>query len=136
MARGPARHPLEAVNLVFDLTRSVTAPAQARRVAARLAADLRPDTFAALRIVVSELVSNAVKYGPGSPIHVEIVVLAPGHVRGEVADRGSAGTPAAGPRIDAQPGAHGGFGLRMVDRLTTSWGVRPGSSHVWFELGG
>ena len=35
------------------------------------------------------------------------------------------------PRHDQ---AIGGWGLDLVDRLAGSWGVREGSTHVWFEL--
>jgi anti-sigma regulatory factor (Ser/Thr protein kinase) len=54
-----------------------------------LVADLAPDTLGDLRIVVSELVSNAVKYGPGNPVHVELDVSAPDSVRGEIVDHGN-----------------------------------------------
>ena len=60
------------MRLVFDLTVSTSAPFQARTMLGALAADLDPETLGDLRIVVSELVSNAVKYGPGTPIHVEL----------------------------------------------------------------
>jgi two-component sensor histidine kinase len=96
-----------------------------------LAADLEPETLGDQRIVVSELVSNAVKSGPGTPVHVELHVRGPTRVSGEVADRGDRrrGRP-------ERPGAHGGYGMRLVASLATAWGVRDGSTHVWFELGG
>jgi hypothetical protein len=28
----------------------------------------------------------------------------------------------------------GGWGLHMVEALTERWGVRDGSTHVWFEI--
>jgi anti-sigma regulatory factor (Ser/Thr protein kinase) len=121
------------MRLVFDLTVSTSAPAEARAMLDALAADVAPDTLGDLRIVVSELVSNAIKYGPGSPVHVELEVSAPDHVRGEVVDDGS---PAIAPRIHERPGEHGGYGMRLVDALTAAWGVREGSTDVWFELGG
>ena len=49
------------MRLVFDLTVSTSAPFQVRTMLAALAADLDPKTLG-LRIVVSEMVSNAVKW--------------------------------------------------------------------------
>jgi anti-sigma regulatory factor (Ser/Thr protein kinase) len=121
------------MRLVFDLTVSTSAPFEARTMLDALAADLEPETLGDLRIIVSELVSNAVKYGPGTPVHVELDALSPGRVRGEIADHGE---PSTAPRIHERPGAHGGYGLRLVDSLTTAWGVHQGSTDVWFELGG
>jgi two-component sensor histidine kinase len=121
------------MRLVFDLTVSTSAPSQARAMVDALAADLDTETMGDLRIVVSELVSNAVKYGAGDPVHVALDVSAPGRVRGEVSNRGD---PASAPHIHQRPGAHGGYGLRLVDALAIAWGVREGSTDVWFELGG
>ncbi len=36
-------------------------------------------------------------------------------------------------RIGASDEA-GGWGLHLVETLAESWGVREGSTHVWFEL--
>ena len=121
------------MRLVVDLTVSTSAPSQARTMLDALVADLEPETLSDLRIIVSELVSNAVKYGHGSPVHVELDVSAPDRVRGRVATRGD---PAGAPHIHERPGAHGGYGLRLVDSLTTAWGVHEGSTDVWFVLGG
>jgi two-component sensor histidine kinase len=120
------------MRLVFDLTVSTNAPSEARAMLDALAADLEPETLSDLRIVVSELVSNAVKYGPGNPVHVELDVSELDRVSGEVVTRGD---PAGAPHIHARPGAHGGYGLRLVDALSRAWGVRDGSTDVWFELG-
>src|SRR4051794_4237153 len=119
------------MRLVFDLTVSTSAPSQARAMLDALAADLARDTLGDLRIVVSELVSNSVKYGPGTPVHVELEVSAPDRVRGEIVDHGD---PATAPRIHERPGEHGGYGMRLVDALTTAWGVREGGTDVWFEV--
>jgi two-component sensor histidine kinase len=121
------------MRLVFDLTVSTNAPSEARAMLDALAADLEPETLSGLRIIVSELVSNAVKYGPGTPVQVELDVSAPDRVSGEVVTDGA---PAGAPHIQARPGAHGGYGLRLVDALSRAWGVREASTDVWFELGG
>ena len=124
------------MRFVFDLAPSTVAPSHARTLARGLAGDLRPEMLADLRIVVSELVANAVKYGPGGAIHVELDVVSAGHVRGSVAERLDDGRRVSEPHIVAEPGAHGGYGLRLVDGLTTDWGVGDDSTVVWFELGG
>jgi anti-sigma regulatory factor (Ser/Thr protein kinase) len=51
-------------------------------------------------------------------------------VRVEVSDEGNV---ALAPI--PTPGAHGGRGLSIVDRLADDWGVREGSTKVWFRLG-
>jgi anti-sigma regulatory factor (Ser/Thr protein kinase) len=80
-------------------------------------------------LMVSELVSNALMHGSGS-ISLWIDDAADGlHV--EVSDQGNV-TLAPSP----MPGAHGGWGLRIVDQLADDWGVREGSTKVWFRLGG
>jgi two-component sensor histidine kinase len=120
------------MELAFELDVSITAPAQARAATRRLASDVDSETLFALRLVLTELVANAVKYGPGEPIRVTLELDGPSRVRGEVHDGGD---PIRSPRILPRPGAHGGYGLRLVDALTTRWGVRDGSTAVWFELG-
>jgi anti-sigma regulatory factor (Ser/Thr protein kinase) len=85
-----------------------------------------------LMIVVTELVTNSVKYGPGGEIEVRIGALPEGVVRGEVRDQGGAGRPG----IRESPSLEGGLGLRMVDALTRRWGVDARErTRVWFELG-
>jgi two-component sensor histidine kinase len=119
--------------LAFELSVSIAAPFEARALTRRLAGELDPMTLDALRLVVSELVANAVKYGPGIPIRVTLDVLGPTRVHGEVLDGGDPSHP---PHILARAGAHGGFGLRLVDALASAWGVRDAGAGVWFELGG
>jgi hypothetical protein len=52
-------------------------------------------------------------------------------VRAEVRDDGSGFDPGR-PRFEF---SKGGAGLVLVDELSDRWGVRPGSTTVWFELG-
>jgi hypothetical protein len=75
-----------------------------------------------------------VKYGPKRPIRVRLRVQ-DGQVTGEVQDEGNPTLALRlGERVD--PHAGGGLGLRVLDELATQWGVREGSTHVWFELAG
>jgi anti-sigma regulatory factor (Ser/Thr protein kinase) len=79
-------------------------------------------------LMVSELVTNALVHGVGTitlRIDLEVDVL-----RVEVADEGEVALDPS-----PTPGAHGGLGLRIVERLADDWGVRDGSTRVWFELG-
>ena len=82
-------------------------------------------------MIVTELVTNAVRHGPGGPVELAIEAGGSG-VRGEVADPG--------------PGIHhyeldkrrateeGGRGLFLVDALSDSWGLSRDRSRVWFEV--
>ena len=78
--------------------------------------------------MVSELVTNAVLHGVGAiSLRIDADVDA---VRIEVADEGNV---AVAP--SPEPGAHGGWGLRIVERFADDWGVADGSTTVWFRLG-
>lgn len=85
--------------------------------------------WADVTLLVSELVTNSVVYGSGESIVLLIDDKRPEHLRCEVVDGGSGFVPKA--RGDR---AVGGWGLELVEKLTSSWGVREGSTHVWFEL--
>lgn len=78
-------------------------------------------------LLVSELVNNALMHGIGA-IWLRIDVESDG-VRVEVSDQGNV---AVAP--SPTPGAHGGWGLRIVDELADDWGVLDGSTRVWFRL--
>jgi anti-sigma regulatory factor (Ser/Thr protein kinase) len=80
--------------------------------------------------VVTELVNNSVKHGPGKPITLT-VSQGTDSIRGEVADQGN---PAiAIPQIKNGAESDRG-GLALVDKLTSQWAVYEGSTHVWFEV--
>lgn len=82
-------------------------------------------------MIVTELVTNAVRHGPGGPVEIAIEAGGSG-VRAEVADPG--------------PGIHhhepdprrtteeGGRGLFLVDALSDAWGLSDDHSRVWFEV--
>jgi len=106
------------------------APGQARDAVGPLRGRVGERTLADVRLVVSELVTNAVRHAPGEPISVSVDVDDEGVVHGEVEDHG-----AGAVRLRATaPGEPGGYGLRIVDTLTDDWGVGGGSTLVWFEL--
>ena len=110
------------------------APGAAREVLDAVLADrVDSDVLAELRLVVSELVTNAVRHGPADADDVELVVSLGGDVaRIEVADGGSGFEPPAGGPAPESPG---GWGLVVVDRLASRWGIEGGrSTRVWAEV--
>jgi anti-sigma regulatory factor (Ser/Thr protein kinase) len=104
------------------------ASADAREALEPFADSLSDRAYADLRVIVTELVTNGVKYGPGNTIELSVSLDSDGIVRGEVRDGGSGGV-----RMRAPGPLGGGLGLVIVEALST-WGVHPESSHVWFEL--
>jgi anti-sigma regulatory factor (Ser/Thr protein kinase) len=85
-----------------------------------------------LRLLVSELVTNSVRHVTGSTEPVELAVrIGPRAIRVEVRDGGSGFKPGK-----PQPrGADGGFGLFLVERMASRWGVdTQDGTRVWFEL--
>lgn len=84
-----------------------------------------------LLLVVSELMTNAVRHGSGV---VELTLACDDHrIRLEVHDEGSATLPAF--RSPQTGGVDvGGFGLRLVDALADDWGIdHNGGTKVWAE---
>jgi anti-sigma regulatory factor (Ser/Thr protein kinase) len=92
-----------------------------------------PDVIDRVELVVSELVTNAVRHGPGEPISLRLVAEPDGGVRGEVVDQGD-GHGEVVLRDEYERLEEGGRGLLIVDSLSTDWGVEPGSTHVWFRF--
>ncbi|HWT22615.1 MAG TPA: ATP-binding protein [Solirubrobacteraceae bacterium] len=88
----------------------------------------------ALRLLVSELVTNCVRHArAGSEAPVELSLrLGDAGVRVEVRDSGPGFRPQARP---TPRGADGGYGLFLVERMASRWGVdSEGGTRVWFEL--
>ena len=88
-----------------------------------------------LLLLVTEVVTNAVRHGGVGPDQSVRVALRPrnGLVRVEVVDPGKSFTRA---EVSSSRGGKGGWGLFIVDQIATRWGVTPvatGTS-VWFEL--
>lgn len=127
---------LDRGRLELYLPASATAIAQARAAVDRLQAlDVYPDARFAVRLLVSELVTNAVKYGAGrDEARVRFVVeVGDSRVRVEVGDRGEGFV--AGDVGMPGPEGESGRGLAFLDALADRWGViRTGESCVWFEL--
>jgi anti-sigma regulatory factor (Ser/Thr protein kinase) len=114
---------------------SVDAPADARRWAGWLADAVEPEVREAIMIVVSELVTNAVRHAgltAGQPIELR------GEVRDDritltVRDRGM-GMPTSPPPSLPPPDAAGSRGLFLVTRLATRVLMDPAGGAVTCEF--
>jgi anti-sigma regulatory factor (Ser/Thr protein kinase) len=109
------------------------APATARRALDVLKGRLDADALAELRLLVSELVTNAVRHGRPRRDRVELQVWLDGaRARVDVMDGGRGFVPPGRP---PHPGEPGGWGLVVVDRLADRWGVEGnGATRVWLEF--
>ena len=108
---------------------------EARRLACEVAGHyLSPRQFKSFELVVTEVVSNAVRHGGDSGDTIRLAVTPKdGYMCVQVTD--------SGPGLVPKPGAleaddNGGFGLFIVEQLTRRWGVtrEDGRTRVWFEL--
>lgn len=118
---------------VLVLPSTPRAPALARDHARRIGSVLSPELLDVVLLVVSEAVTNAVRYGRGG---VELSVRVSDHrIRIEVSD---ANPDAPVRRAPPDGSADGGRGLYLLDSLTGAWGTqpRPGGpgKTVWLEL--
>jgi signal transduction histidine kinase len=114
-----------------DIPRDARAPVIARRMVDDFDGVLTPAAAEQARLLLSEVVSNAVRHGAGDQVRVLIDAAHDGELRCEVVDEGSGFVPKA---RDKPATAEGGWGLHLVETLSRRWGVREGSTHVWFEL--
>lgn len=111
------------------LTERLGGPSRARAFAARaLAGWAWPGSHDDVVLVVSELVSNALKYGHGTPVLRLSGTAA--SIRIEVGDDSPL------PPARRTPGRDGGWGLHLIEWLGGRWGVTTGDygKVVWSEL--
>ncbi len=114
--------------LSTNLPRSPDSVSAARQLVNSHTTSLGPQQRQDAALMVSELVTNAVVHGVGA---IWLRIDAEGDTaRIEVADEANV---AVAP--SPEPGAHGGWGLRIVEQLADDWGVLDGSTKVWFRLG-
>lgn len=114
----------------WELPYDTSAPATARRLTSKRLADwnLDDDTGEATELIVSEMVTNAVRYGR-PPLKLRLIL-----------DRGLTceirdGSTIAPHMKYAGAVDEGGRGLFIVSQLATVWGTRfaPGGKTVWSE---
>jgi anti-sigma regulatory factor (Ser/Thr protein kinase) len=132
-----SRNPLRpAKRAAFCLCGGPEAAAGARERLATVGELLPPPTEAVASLLLTELVTNAVRHGGargGQPVAVTVEHW-PGLLRVSVSDPGpSFHWRPPDPR---RPPAEGGYGLVLVDRMAHRWGIEPAgdSTTVWFEL--
>jgi anti-sigma regulatory factor (Ser/Thr protein kinase) len=124
--------------LVVDQELDMTLPprpesvGEARHALRQVLEGLDERTRDGVTVIVSELVTNAIKHGPDRPIALRIWRDGEA-VRGEIEDEGHG-------RVEiwreSDRGARGGYGLPIVDAMSDRWGVNDGNTRVWFELVG
>jgi anti-sigma regulatory factor (Ser/Thr protein kinase) len=115
-----------------ELASGVEAPGVARRLLTEwFASGLTDVTLTTARLLVSELVTNAVCHGRGPiTLRAQLFDL---RLLVEVLDEGGGFEPDLREREFQTPEA-GGWGLGLVETEASRWGVRGDRSHVWFEL--
>jgi anti-sigma regulatory factor (Ser/Thr protein kinase) len=123
-------------DLHADLPRRDDAPAAARALATAWCAalDLQPTLCDTVRLLLSEVVTNAVRHSeapPGANIKVA-ASLSDDSVMVTVADCGTGAPPS--PR--APDPVTGGYGLFLLEQEAEQWGVDrgPAGTRVWFKL--
>jgi anti-sigma regulatory factor (Ser/Thr protein kinase) len=119
-----------SATLSVELPRTPKAPALARRALDDLDGSVARDVLPDLRLLVTELITNSVKYGGEGPVRLE-VEASEKSVRAEIIDQGVGFTPKV---RDDDLDRVGGWGLHLTEHLTSRWGTYEGSTHVWFEI--
>lgn len=120
-----------AQQIQVEIERDHQAPAMARRAVERFGEQLDPSILPDAKLLVSELITNSVKYGGEGSVELILRSDQPQHIHVEVVDQGIGFIPTARDRPMTEVG---GWGLHLVEVLTQRWGVHEGSTHVWFEI--
>ena len=125
----------ESSDLLLPFAASSVGVARRRLVSDLIGAGICGAAITDAALVLSELLSNALRHAtplPGSGLRVAWSQQA-GSVRVSVSDGGAQTLPELG---EPNPSTTGGRGLRIVDRLSRSWGARSDdeSTTVWAEV--
>ena len=119
------------MTITVDIPRDPRAPANARRAVDDLSGKVAEDVIPDVKLLVSELITNSVKYGGEGELQLVIDIEDERKMRVEVVDQGVGFVPVARDRPATEVG---GWGLHLVQTLSNRWGVHEGSTHVWFEI--
>ncbi|MDA0165189.1 ATP-binding protein [Solirubrobacter ginsenosidimutans] len=112
------------------LPKSPSSASRARLLLERVRADVDPGVFENARLLLSELVANAVEHVEEAGDLEVRIALGDGVLRVEVLDPGPGFDPPPRP-----PDSDRGWGLRFTDRLASRWAAdRDERARVWFEL--
>ena len=118
----------------FEIAGGRFAPSRVRGLVGELLTDRLDElAFLDVALLVSELVTNAVRHGGAGEDETIIVhvAIAPDVLRVEVCDRGPGFAP---PDVPLRRPDGGGHGLVMLARMSSSWGVAgDDGTCVWFE---
>ena len=120
----------------FSLLAGLSAPSAARsEVERRLHGNVDPAVLRTVELLVSETVTNAVKYGAVAPVATVDIAgdLSAGRLHLEVTNAGQPFDHAPALPSASDPG---GRGLFLVNELARDWGAEhaDGTTTVWFEL--
>jgi serine/threonine-protein kinase RsbW len=117
-----------------ELPASAVSVPRARELATELGRDLMAEEQVnKLNLVVSELVSNAVRHSQATePVRLAMTPK-DDYLCVQVTDGGQGLVPRPGA-ISTEPGA--GYGLFLVEQLTRRWGMtrEQGRTRVWLEI--
>ena len=114
-----------------ELPSTSAAPARARGALDGIASRLAPERLRDVRLLVSELVTNAVRHAGGEAVRL-VVAVTGGVLRVEVHDPGHGFELSAAP---TDPLRASGWGLVLVEELADRWGVdHAPRTRVWFEM--
>jgi anti-sigma regulatory factor (Ser/Thr protein kinase) len=122
------------VRYEVDLARDPDSAAEARRALGEVSDHLTPRRLEDAQLLVSELVTNAIRHAGLDEADTIKLVVETGDraLRIEVCDTGR-GFELSEPEPD--PARPSGWGLYLVRELSDRWGVdRGGQTRVWFEL--
>jgi anti-sigma regulatory factor (Ser/Thr protein kinase) len=130
------RHLTVGTELSVRFSRGPSAASAARNALRALEPRLADQVLDDIRLLVSELVTNAIRHadGGGSGDIGLDVSIERGCIRVEVADPGPGFVPRERDSDTSRPG---GWGLYLVDRIADRWGIaRNSMNRVWFEIDG
>jgi anti-sigma regulatory factor (Ser/Thr protein kinase) len=123
--------------LSLELPSRAAAAGAARKALTALNGSLHlvsPERLLDAQLLISEVVTNAVRHGPCGEAPIEVTVRAdPDTIRIEVRDQGSGFDPTLIPKPSAT--ATERWGLQLVAALAHRWGTEMDRGHVvWFEI--